>query len=529
MASIFKPKYPVRETKIHPVSGKKIRVPVLDKRGKPLYRESAKWAIKYTDASGKQRVIGGYTDKMATEQKAATIEKRTARQSEGVFDVDPKHAGTPIANHVKDWLADLERSGRSTEYTRKVKARVNAMIADRKWVRLASIRTDEVTTWATAKRQGGMGEQTTNHYVDALRAFCQWCVTQKRMEQNPILSVLRSDVVEPVCKRRAATLDELRRLVDVHPYRGKVYLTAALTGLRRQELQLLEWQDVVNLDSESAYLKLRAHTTKSRRSDEISIPPELVEMLREHRPAACLPTARVFRSIPKSSTVKADVKAAGIAIDDHKGKIDFHAMRKTYCTILARNNVPIRDAKELMRHTDIRLTSEIYTDANLIRHDAAGAVRNLPRVAATAPREQRATGTDGELAYTEAYTKNVPKLGKTVRHPNDNQPKMLETGNSENAEKQGENSDFQGDKTKSQNWRRGESNPREDSIKADPTSTYSTPNRGIYQTGKRLGDCLGNDPELARVVAAWAELPQAIRAGIVAMVNAATPNRDAKK
>jgi hypothetical protein len=31
------------------------------------------------------------------------------------------------------------------------------------------------------------------------------------------------------------------------------------------------------------------------------------------------------------------------------------------------------------------------------------------------------------------------------------------------------------------------------------------------------------DPELAALVAAWADLPAAIRAGIVAMVKAATP------
>ena len=38
---------------------------------------------------------------------------------------------------------------------------------------------------------------------------------------------------------------------------------------------------------------------------------------------------------------------------------------------------------------------------------------------------------------------------------------------------------------------------------------------------KRLEKTAQNDPELAAVIAAWPELPEAIRAGIVAMVRAA--------
>ena len=38
-------------------------------------------------------------------------------------------------------------------------------------------------------------------------------------------------------------------------------------------------------------------------------------------------------------------------------------------------------------------------------------------------------------------------------------------------------------------------------------------------------DICKTDPDLAAVVAAWPELPAAIRAGIVAMVKAASPER----
>ncbi|MCH9035571.1 MAG: hypothetical protein IID42_13900 [Planctomycetes bacterium] len=37
-----------------------------------------------------------------------------------------------------------------------------------------------------------------------------------------------------------------------------------------------------------------------------------------------------------------------------------------------------------------------------------------------------------------------------------------------------------------------------------------------------LADLLQNDPDLAAVISTWPELPEAVRAGIVAMVKAAS-------
>jgi hypothetical protein len=43
------------------------------------------------------------------------------------------------------------------------------------------------------------------------------------------------------------------------------------------------------------------------------------------------------------------------------------------------------------------------------------------------------------------------------------------------------------------------------------------------QLAAELAPAAGGDPELAGIVASWPDLPPAIRAGIVAMVRAATP------
>ncbi len=52
----------------------------------------------------------------------------------------------------------------------------------------------------------------------------------------------------------------------------------------------------------------------------------------------------------------------------------FHTLRHTYCSILARNNVPLKIAAELMGH-DVEMTSKIYTHLNL--DDKKNAIQNI--------------------------------------------------------------------------------------------------------------------------------------------------------
>jgi len=47
---------------------------------------------------------------------------------------------------------------------------------------------------------------------------------------------------------------------------------------------------------------------------------------------------------------------------DHGRRLDFHALRYTFATKLAREGVAQRTAQELMRHSDPKLTAMIYTD-----------------------------------------------------------------------------------------------------------------------------------------------------------------------
>jgi len=68
-----------------------------------------------------------------------------------------------------------------------------------------------------------------------------------------------------------------------------------------------------------------------------------------------------------------------LVYENHAGKFaDFHSNRHTYITNLAKAGVSPKTAQTLARHSDPRLTMNIYTHSNL--DEQAEAVAKLPRL-----------------------------------------------------------------------------------------------------------------------------------------------------
>ena len=88
--------------------------------------------------------------------------------------------------------------------------------------------------------------------------------------------------------------------------------------------------------------------------------------------------SKVFASVmPTMKRFKADLTAAAIEFINAKGyRADFHSLRHTLATNLARAGTAPRVAMEIMRHSDMRLTAKTYTDAGLL--PVADAVLKLP-------------------------------------------------------------------------------------------------------------------------------------------------------
>jgi len=126
----------------------------------------------------------------------------------------------------------------------------------------------------------------------------------------------------------------------------------------------------------------------------IALHPDLVTEMRSHIAKLPAGTATIFdRVMPTMKRFKADLTAAGIEFINAKGyRADFHSLRHTLATNLARAGTAPRVAMEIMRHSDMRLTAKTYTDAGLL--PVADAVLKLPSLIHKKPADSQIDSQD---------------------------------------------------------------------------------------------------------------------------------------
>jgi len=417
MASVFKPTYllPIPQgaerCKLHgePAvrytdgKGRKHVRPVhRDREGNLTDRmvsEQSQWWMKYALPDGTVRRVKGYKDRGATEQEAGRLEREAQQAAAGMLVVDPQHLATPLAGHVEAFIADLERSGRAPKHYELLDTRLRAMAAACGWETLRHIGPDSLMGYLAEQKRQGRAGKTLNEYLAAAQNFVGWCIRTRRLAGNLLAGVARIKHIEKVYVRRAMTEDEARRLLAVAGPRLLVYLTALTTGLRRKELRALEWRDVrIGPDVPTPHLALRAATTKAKRADTVPLREDVAAELLAARPAGAGPADRVFAHVPKMATFKSDLARAGIDHADGAGRVvDFHGLRVSFGTMLAKAGTAPRSTMDLMRHTDLRLTMGVYTDHRIL--DTARAVEQLPSFTDRPEHERQAvpalrTGTD---------------------------------------------------------------------------------------------------------------------------------------
>ena len=308
----------------------------------------------------------GVTEFQVATKRAQEFIQEKEREAAGI--IEPKlvreAAQKPLVGHLNDYEADLMargRAGRGGRGARLLKSRISRLLTDNNWQRPADITADSFINWR--KRQTD-GARTQNHYFQGMTSFLNWLERAGRIKFNPLKSVSKVDERGQKKRvRRAFTDEELRKLINGSGSRGIIYFTAARTGLRAEELRQLKWGEV-KLEAAAPMVTVRAETAKNKMEEAVCLVPEIVAALKAYRPVKWSPMDLVFpNGIPRNLRLQKDAKANGIAYQDEKGRYaDFHALRYTWATFLQRNGVAQRFAMKLMRHSDIKLTSKVYTD-----------------------------------------------------------------------------------------------------------------------------------------------------------------------
>lgn len=304
-------------------------------------------------------------DKRVALHKLLQIADEREKEHNGLIAPKPvrEAAERPLADLLCDYLQDLESRGRRPRTLKKYRDTLTKLFARCQWVKVHHATPRAFTLW---RNHCGLSGKTLNDLLAAATSFFDWLERQRMVLENPLKHVERIDTRGKPQFRRALTLEQVQTLLKTAPpLRAVVYVTALYTGLRRAELNQLKWGDL-HLDGEQPYVLAPASITKNKKDAKLPLRSEVVEALQSIRPADVSPFQWVFHhEVPRVRTLQKDLSRAGIPFIDESGRrMDFHALRATFCTILATSGVSLNAAMHLMRHSDPKLTMRVYTDAS---------------------------------------------------------------------------------------------------------------------------------------------------------------------
>lgn len=391
--------------------------------------QTANFYAELRDHNGRARRVPGFADKRETEKLLGKLEAlrdckindskpgpelvrwigsmdgamRDRLADLGLLEASRQHVSRALGEHLGDWQRALIASGTSEKQARLVAHRAERVLAQADCKRLTDLESGKdaiLQAVAEIAKADKLSVQTKKFLLAAVKQFVRWLVPD-RIAADPLVKLEVNDTPEPVHERRALSHEEARDLLQATasaperwgmtgPDRALLYRLALETGLRAAELRSLTRKSF-DLEGDPPCVYLPGKATKNGKDTTQPLTPRLVEALGEHLRNK-LPAAPAFNVPSSEHTAKMlrdDLKAAGIEYRDDSNRVaDFHSLRHTFITNLARAGVHPSIAQQLARHSSITLTMNHYTHTKLADH--AKAVNTLPDFAARPPKAKRA-------------------------------------------------------------------------------------------------------------------------------------------
>jgi integrase len=418
-----------------------------------------RWTIAYFDHEGNRRErASGTTDKRLAERIAAEWSDRELERVRGLVDPVAERLASertrPLSEHFDDYTAHLESLQRDTRHVEGTMRYLRKLADALEWGTLASIDAHNLTAYLSEQAEKrGTGARTFNAAATAWRAFGRWCVRSNRLAANPLAGIgSRNTEGDRRRVRRDVATDELARIIDAatrsatvtvakrvrnakeelrtvavrmtYPERAWAYRIAAGTGFRAGEVASLT-PESFDLDGDTPSVIVEAAYSKRKRRDVQPIRPDLADMLRAWLKgktpgeAVCplpdgkaglllqadMDTARAaWIDEARTPAERAErEKSDYLRHTDAMGRVvDFHGLRVHYVSRVVEAGANVKEAMELARHSDPKLTLKTYARVGM--HNLSRVLDGMPK-ADTRPTRQaeslRATGTDDYAASRE--------------------------------------------------------------------------------------------------------------------------------
>jgi integrase/recombinase XerD len=260
--------------------------------------------------------------------------------------------------------------------------------------------------WLGRKRlKRTVTRKTVNYELETLRTFFLWAIKRNYLFVNPMHNVERFKLPKRALPK-FMTAEELAAFFGAcSPWERRIFTIFLLSGMRRGELENLEWTDV-RLDLGLIVIQAKDFWHPKTGERVIPMSAELRDVLlghyRERRSERWIAANRAgSRDTHLLGKLKKICRKAGIA----PAAATVHALRHSFGAHLRMAGVPLADIADLMGHKDLA-TTQIYAKVQ-VEHLRTAAARL------------------SNLVSRESVTQSLPE-GSGAR-------KLLQAGNLETA------------------------------------------------------------------------------------------------
>lgn len=216
---------------------------------------------------------------------------------------------------------------------------------------------------------------TINFEIQVIRNFYNYLIRERNVKvTNPCANAKTLRAVGERIKRRHPTYtqDELDMLFsECDSFNKALYATLLLTGLRKQELIYLTWENG-DVDFEKKVVRVQAKddfTPKDYEERVVPMPPDLIQLLQNlpHTSRWVFPTGKGNRMGQNEMLRRLKIIANHANVEE----ATLHKFRHTYATRLLENGADIVTVQHLLGHSDIETTREYLSPDEGLKHKAA--------------------------------------------------------------------------------------------------------------------------------------------------------------
>lgn len=329
--------------------------PTLTGFGLVVYPSGKKSFFLEYGARGKRRRMtlgqyGAITPEQAR-QKAQKVRGEVLDGADPLRDKELSRAMPTFSEWVDDYMVDVRQRKKHPDHDDMHLGRAKERFGS---VLLNEVTRDDILALMRQLAKRGTTNVTANRFLASVRACLNAAIAAGKIRDNPAATIKK--YAEPIPRSRTLSDDEFKLVVEAIGREEDIYAHTALhmlveTGARKTEVLTAKWADI---DFEGGLWRIPS--PKAGRPQMMPLPKSTAAMLH------VLPRVGPYIFPGKNADEpRRGIKRQWDRVREEAGIPDvrLHDVRRTFGLHVARS-AGLHVASKLLRHSDVRVTEQVY-------------------------------------------------------------------------------------------------------------------------------------------------------------------------